>query len=401
MFCTISLASDLATQITVLKKLNTDGIISDEEFTKAKSILIEKAETESTATESDSETKVASLPKKIEEEDKKSLAENYNLIQSNKIVSKRQHEKMEMHYKDYKIYVSRPGTIKIRRISDNAQLLTIQGDLKVKYYNDGEGLFDINLTRKERPTLEEDLQSTVEGAKKLLKDPTALLKRLITPKGKKKRDKDEPKRKKDDIKLELKIDGKKLLHYEGRYVATYKAFFYQVLTSGYEPFHFYITLRNRNPIGLNMEYFNKRIDKAIRKAKKRLALEYDITEAQIDKIIQEETGRATQEATQEAVQAAISTEVQAAVAQSIGEAMSAGVVSAIEQATGEAIDAAIESELAAAIDAEIAYAVSLGIEEAAVAAGWQAYFDTLASGGSDVQASAAAYEACGSACANY
>jgi hypothetical protein len=81
--------------------------------------------------------------------------------------------------------------------------------------------------------------------------------------------------------------------------------------------------------------------------------------------------------------------------------MSAGLVEAIEQATGDAIDDALEAELAAAIDAEIAYAVSQGIEEAAVTAGWQAYFDTLAAGGSVEQASANAYEACGSACDNY
>jgi hypothetical protein len=141
---------DLAKQITVLKKLNTDGIISDEEFTKAKAILLEKAE-----------TKVASLPEKTEEEDKESLAEKFKLIQSNIIHSDRQHEKMEMYYKDYKIYVSRPGTVKVRRVSDDKQLLTIQGDLKIKYYNDGEGLFDIEVTRKERPTTEEDMQKTV------------------------------------------------------------------------------------------------------------------------------------------------------------------------------------------------------------------------------------------------
>ena len=41
MCCTMSLADDLAKQITVLKKLNTDGIISDEEFIKAKGILLE------------------------------------------------------------------------------------------------------------------------------------------------------------------------------------------------------------------------------------------------------------------------------------------------------------------------------------------------------------------------
>ena len=81
--------------------------------------------------------------------------------------------------------------------------------------------------------------------------------------------------------------------------------------------------------------------------------------------------------------------------------MSEGLVNAIEAATGEAIDEALEAELAAAIDAEIAYAVSMGIEEAAVTAGWEAYFETLAAGGTEAQASSNAYEACGSACDNY
>ena len=382
----MSLADELAQQITVLKKLNTDGIITDEEFTKAKLILLERAE-----------TKVASLPEKTEEEDNESLKENFKLIQSNVIHSKRLHEKMEMYYKDYKIYITRPGTIKVRRISDNKQLLTIQGDLKVKYYNDGKSLFDIELTKKERPTMEEDIQKAAKDVGDILKDPGKFIGQILSGN----RKKDAAKKQKDDIKLILKIDGKKLLHYEGRYVSNYRAFFYQVLTSGYQPFHFYITMVGRDPIALNMEYFNRKIDKAIRKAKTRLAIEYEITEAQIDRIIEEETGRATEEATQQAVEEAVSAEVEAAVAQSIGEAMSAGVVEAIEQATGEAISDAIEAELAAAINEEIAYAVAMGIEEAAVAAGWQAYFDVLTAGGTDAQASAAAYEACGSACDNY
>ena len=174
-----------------------------------------------------------------------------------------------------------------------------------------------------------------------------------------------------------------------------------MLTSGYQPFHFYIVMQGRPPFAVQMKNFNRRIDKAIRKAKKKLAIEYDITEAQIDKIIEEQTGRATEDAVQQEVEQAISAEVQAAIEQTVGEAMSAGVIAAIEAATGEAIEEALEAELAAAIDAEIAYAVSQGIEEAAVTAGWQAYFDTLAAGGSDAQASANAYEACGSACDNY
>ena len=97
---------------------------------------------------------------------------------------------------------------------------------------------------------------------------------------------------------------------------------------------------------------------------------------------------------------AINKSVEEAIRQTVGEVMSAQLINAIEEATGEAIEASIEQELADAIDAEIAYAVSIGIDEAAVTAGWEAYFEVLAQGGSVEQASEAAYKACGSACDN-
>ena len=397
-FTNISFAeNNLATQLEVLKKLQDDGVINQEEFNQAKAILLEKDEAKT-----ETETEVASLPKKDEKRKiGESVAGDIKVTQTNVTHSKKAWEKMELIYKDYKIYTTRPGTIKIRRISDDKQLLVIHGDLRVKYYNNSQGLFDISIQRKERPSIEDDIVTGVKEIEKTLKDPIKTIRKLLTPKKfLKKEDRDEIKLK-EEIKLELRVDGIKLLHWEGRWVPKYKAFFYQILTSGYEPFHFYIVMRGKPPFALNMAFFNMRIDKAIRRAKTRLAKEYDITEAQIDKIIQEQTGRATEEATRDAVADAVSAEVEEAVAQSVGEAMSAGVVDAIEQATGEAIDSALEAELAAAIDAEIAYAVSQGIEEAAVTAGWQAYFDTLAEGGTVEQASANAYDACGSACDNY
>jgi len=210
MFCNVSFADDLAKQLSVLKKLYDDGILTEEEFTKTKSVLLERYEQKlitietdtEIKTETDTEIKTASLPKKVEP------------------------------YGDYKIYVSRPGTIKIRRVSDNKQLVVIQGEMKIKYHNDGEGLFEIIITNKGRPTIEDDLAKTVEEIKETLKDPLKKLKDILTPRSKKKKDKDAAKRNKDDFKLELKIDGVKLLHWEGRWVPRYKAFFYQVLTSG-------------------------------------------------------------------------------------------------------------------------------------------------------------------------
>ena len=75
-------ANDLASQIVVLKKLHDDGIITAEEFSQAKAILIEKAGTKSITTETQEETQVASLPKKIDEEDKETVLENFEVIQN-------------------------------------------------------------------------------------------------------------------------------------------------------------------------------------------------------------------------------------------------------------------------------------------------------------------------------
>ncbi len=43
----------------------------------------------------------------------------------------------------------------------------------------------------------------------------------------------------------------------------------------------------------------------------------------------------------------------------------------------------------------------MGIDEAAVTAGWEAYFEVIGAGGTPEQASAAAYDACGSSCDGY
>ena len=385
-------ANDLATQIKVLKQLHDDGVLTEQEFSDAKAILIEKS---GTKTEESTETQLVSLPKETEKEDS-GVREDFKVIITNKdkLHSKKNWERSEIYFKDYKIYISSAGTIKIRRISDNKQLLTIQGDMRVKYYNKSENLFDITISRKERPTVEEDIKKNVEQITGIVKDPVGYIsgigKKLLGKKDKNK----ETIATKEEIKLELRIDGIKLLHWEGRWVNKYKAFFYQVLTSGYQPFHYYIVMQGRNPFAIQMKRFNRKIDLAVRKAKKKLAIEYDITEAQIDKIIEEQTGRATQEATQEAVKDAVAAEVEAAIAQSVGDAMSEGFVSAIEDATGEAIDNAIEQELAQAIDEAIAEAVSAGIEQAAVEAGFQAFFDTIAAGGTEAEAIAAADAAC-------
>ena len=243
-----------------------------------------------------------------------------------------------------------------------------------------------------------DLENIEKAKKDISKSFKSLKKVLNNPFGKKEKAKWDP----EAHKLQLFIDGAKILTFEGRYVSKHKAFFYQVLTPRNEAFHYYIRLGGRPAIALNMEFFNIKIDAAIRKAKTSLSEEYNVTEEEIQKIIDKKLNEIIDDSVDDAVEKemekAINQSVQEAIEQSIGEAMSESVMDAIEEATGEAISQALEDELAQHIDNEIERAIQDGIEAAAVEAGFQAYYDTLLAGGSVEEALKNASDACGDGC---
>ena len=54
-------------------------------------------------------------------------------------------EKKELIFDDYRIYTHRPGGLKIRRLSDNKQLVVLADKFRIKYYNNGEDIFDFKL----------------------------------------------------------------------------------------------------------------------------------------------------------------------------------------------------------------------------------------------------------------
>jgi len=349
-------STQLEKELEVIKKLFDDGLLSKEEYEDTKNLLIEK-----------DSNRVIKKKEKL-----KSF--ELNILTDKK--DKKNWEKVEIIYGNYRIYTYRPGGIKVIRISDEKRLAQITDNLKITYFNNGQDVVSAKINKKGRPSME-SLGKTL-GQKK-----------------------EKAKHNPDDNKLELFIEGDKILHIEGRYNRKYHAMFFQVLTRDFQSFHFYIKLMGRPAIALNMGLFNTKIDKAVRKAKERIADEYDVPMDVIDKVIEQKLGETIEGAIEESVEEAVAASVAEAIEQTVGQAMADALVSAIEQATGEAIEDSVEAELGAAIDAEIAYAVSIGIEEAAVTAGWQAYFDVLAQGGTVEQASDAAYSACGSACDNY
>ena len=360
-------STELDKQLEVINKLYEDGVLSENDYNKTKKLLIKK-----------------SKEKKLLDTEN-FVAEPGTFIVNIKETHGKNFEKAELLYKGYVVTTYRPGGIKVIGPSGKT-LVRITDNLKVKYSNNGENKITI---KKKVLDIKLGIKGTEDGLKKTLE---------LLKSGKR-----EEKKKfdKDAHKLELFIEGKKVLHYEGRYVPKHKAFFYQVLTADFQSFHFYIRITGKPAIALQMEGFNRKIDNAVRRAKEKFSVEYDITMEQIDDIINDRIDEEAGKAVEDGIEDAISQSVSEAIQQSVGEAMSAGLVEAIEQATGEAIDDALEAELASAIDEEIARAVEMGIEEAAVTAGWQAYFDTLARGGSEAEANANAYEACGEACNNY
>ena len=335
--------SSVVDQLEKLSNLQKEGQITQEQFEKAKSILLnmskEKAKKEKNLNKTKSE-------------------KNEIIIRrfSNQSVNSDQFEKMEMIIGDYRIYTHRPGGIKIRRISDGKQLAVYGDKTRIKYYNNSEKYFQMEKINEDRYL--------------------------------------------------LKLNNIPILLTEKRFVEKHQATFYQVLALGTDPFHYYIRLPNKAPIALNYTKFEEKIKIAVEKAKVELASRYDVTidqinllmkrrkanaRAEVEKIVGTTKDKAVQNAIDDSVEKVLAEELEAA----LGATLANEFVSAIEAQTGAAIDEAIENELAAALDEIVALAIAEGISAAAIEAGISAYLAAIAAGASEEDALAAGEEACG------
>ena len=108
--------SSIVDELEKLADLKKQGIISNNQFEKAKSIIL-----------------------KIEEKKKnkkKVKADGLNIVIrpfKKQNLNSDIFEKMEMIIGDYRIYTHRPGGIKIRRISDGKQLAVYGDKMRMKY----------------------------------------------------------------------------------------------------------------------------------------------------------------------------------------------------------------------------------------------------------------------------
>jgi len=144
--------------------------------------------------------------------------------------------KYEFYLDNYRIYTLGPGSIRVDNLLTGETDVSIGGNFKSKLTQEGKKNFEFILDK-------ENLSST------------------------------------------LNYKGRMLINWSGKYVARHSATFYQMQVLGYMPFHFYIMIAGKNPISVNIDKFNHKIEKAVNKVKEELSVKFDITIEEIDKII--------------------------------------------------------------------------------------------------------------------
>ena len=366
-----SYSLDITTQLQKLADLYERGLITKEEFEKSKSIIFEisdqqKKKIEKARDKTKDIKKTTEIKKENTEELKlqfdegtHEISEGIKIVKYSTDYTQSSYEKMALLIGDYRIYTSRPGGIKIVRVSDKKQLAVIGDKQKVKFYNNGQSIIEI------------------------IED-------------------------KDNLDLKIKLNDQIILRWVGRYVPEHKATFYQVLALNYIPFHYYVKIPSKNAVAVNMKLFNRKIELRLIDVKEELAIEYNVSVEEINEIIKNRNlsimnpSRTTDNIVDEEINKVIDNEINKSIdktlmeelEQTIGQAIAQGIIEGIEEATNQAIDDAIENEIAAAIDSVIQEAINEGISEAAISAGLAAFFDALASGASFEEAIAAGDAAC-------
>ena len=133
-FLSLSVAqSSVVNELERLSNLYQQGKITEEQFEKAKDIILK--------IEKNNKKKIKEAKKKKFEN---SVDNKNNIIIrqfTKQVASSDKFEKMEMIVGDFRIFTHRPGGMKIKQISDGKQLAVYGDSMRVKYYNNSEKFF--------------------------------------------------------------------------------------------------------------------------------------------------------------------------------------------------------------------------------------------------------------------
>ena len=359
LICTKLFAS-ITDELTKLSDMYKEGLLTKEEFTKAKSILLEieeinkkqiesQIEKKDITTESKESKKITKKTKTKKSSTKDVKVERIYDTVGSKFTDKN-YEKMKLTVGDYLIYTHRPGAIKIKQISNNKQLVVIGDRLKIKYYNNGQDYIKVNLDEKNK-------------------------------------------------KLNLYVNDINILTWKGQYVQEAEATFYQILAMGRTPFHYYIKLDVAgNAFALNISKFTRRIELAVDRVKIELAAKFNISLEDIENIIKENDMMAANKFIKTADDTEDLTKQKVVLLNDLKKTLGDDAYSKIEDNISTNVDTklskTINSEIKVAIDDSIRDAINSGLEAAALDAAIDAFLDALISGASWADAYDAAEQAC-------
>ena len=286
LWTSISLTSEtLGEQLIKLESLYKRGTITKEEFTKAKAILL-KIDTQSSEKVKEAKTKI--IKQKEKEKKDKLIAKlktevnekkKYNSTEITKWTanSPDQWEKTQFYFDDFRVYAHRPGAVKIARVSDGKTVAVLTRNFKIKYYNDGEGLFETEKFKEN--TLEKN------STQKQLEELIPLIGSLNDARKKFGKSLDKAMGKKElPGKIIIKYNGATFLSWERMFVPAHRSQFYQMLVLNEQPFHFYI-VHPKGEFALNMSKFTRKIDMAIGEVKKELQEKYNLTSEEMEEIL--------------------------------------------------------------------------------------------------------------------
>jgi len=350
----LPLNASITDDLLKLSKMYNEGLLSKQEFEKAKSILLEIETIQTSESKKDDIKNIPKISKKTKKKSDVSgliKIERMYVTENSKFTNK-SFEKMKLTVGDFMIYTHRPGAIKIKRVSDNKQYAVIGDNLRVKYYNNGNDFFDINIDKKNK-------------------------------------------------ELILKINDSTVLIWKGQYIQKAEATFYQMLAMGRLPFHFYVKLDTaNNAFALNMEKFNRQIELAVIEVKEDLAEEFNLSISQIDQIIDQNDmlaayGEKIPTNNQFSKTEQKEYELYNDLKKSIGDDNFKMLTSSTNDALQSEIKKTVSDEVQVIIDETIRDAINSGIETAALQAGINALLDALMSGASWADALTAGQNACG------
>ena len=174
---------------------------------------------------------------------------------------------------------------------------------------------------------------------------------------------------------------------------------------GTKPFHYYIILSNGRPIALDIGAFDKKIAKAISKAKIRIAANYNISLEMLELILKrrqmaQETklNQIIQEKEDELLQASIDKKIDEEINKQLGEELAKSIGEQLAQEFDAVIIEGMEQEFASLVDEAVSEAVAEGVSAATAEAAIRAIMNVFASGGTESEAMEACRAVAGDAC---